>query len=226
MWDLMRGKGVASTKIGKGARLPCSSRGGWLTSFVGRRRNRPVVDGRIEICRSIWLDYGHLRHCMHIFFAQFNFYSHTCMQSMTLLHTITHPSRLHDVKFSPRASGEGGELLLAGAEDKKLAIYEVSSPPRLIAELVGHERRCGMRMPHVLRLRLSQSKSAANDNHPTTATITITITVNSNSNSNTGNGNRNSNIASINFDVDHHRLHSFFGWQDPGVRFGFGSERG
>ena len=64
-------------------------------------------------------------------------------QEMTLLHTIAHPSRLHDVKFSARASGdeEGGELLLAGAEDKKLAVYEVSSPPRLIAELIGHERR-------------------------------------------------------------------------------------
>lgn len=61
-------------------------------------------------------------------------------QEMTLLYTITHSSRLHDVKFSPRASGEG-ELLLAGAEDKKLAVYEVSSPPRLIAELIGHERR-------------------------------------------------------------------------------------
>ena len=61
---------------------------------------------------------------------------------MTLLHTIAHASRLHDVKFSPRASG-GGELLLAGAEDKKLAVYDVSSPPRLIAELIGHERRYG-----------------------------------------------------------------------------------
>ena len=65
-------------------------------------------------------------------------------QAMNLLHTIAHPSRLHDVKFTPRVEGKG-EILLAGAEDKKLSVYEVSSdpntPPRIIAELVGHGRR-------------------------------------------------------------------------------------
>jgi len=70
---------------------------------------------------------------------------------MTLLHNITHPSRIHDVKFTPRPSppggkrGKVGDLLLAGAEDKKLTVYQVYSdpqtPPRVIAELIGHERR-------------------------------------------------------------------------------------
>ena len=65
---------------------------------------------------------------------------------MDLLHTITHPSRVHDIKFCKRAVGEG-ELLLAGAEDKKLSIYDVpkdrTKPPTIIAEMVGHTNRSG-----------------------------------------------------------------------------------
>jgi protein MAK11 len=72
---------------------------------------------------------------------------------MTLLHNITHPSRLHDVKFASRppsssggeGGGGGGDLLLAGAEDKKLTVYQdypdPQTPPQVIAELIGHERR-------------------------------------------------------------------------------------
>lgn len=63
---------------------------------------------------------------------------------MTLLHTVHHPSRLHDVKFCKRAVGEG-EVLLAGAEDKKLSIYDIpedsSRPPAIIAQMVGHGNR-------------------------------------------------------------------------------------
>jgi len=63
---------------------------------------------------------------------------------MTLVHTITHPSRLHDVCFCKRPSG-GDELLLAAAEDKRLSVYEVSSDPeklpKIVASMVGHDNR-------------------------------------------------------------------------------------
>ena len=68
------------------------------------------------------------------------------LQKMQLLHTITHPSRLHDVKFCERVNGKG-EVLLAGAEDKKLSVYampddpESTDPPTIVAEMVGHANR-------------------------------------------------------------------------------------
>ena len=64
---------------------------------------------------------------------------------MKLLHTIHHPSRIHDAKFCKRVSGEG-EILLVGAEDKKLSVYDIqpqdaSTPPTIIAHMVGHGNR-------------------------------------------------------------------------------------
>ena len=61
---------------------------------------------------------------------------------MDLLYTIKHPSRLHDLKFCKRINGDG-EVLLAGAEDKKLTVYEISknNSPKIIAEMVGHTNR-------------------------------------------------------------------------------------
>jgi protein MAK11 len=63
---------------------------------------------------------------------------------MVLLHTINHPSRLQDVMFCKRVNGEG-DVLLAGAEDKKLSIYDISSDPEkiptIIAEMTGHSNR-------------------------------------------------------------------------------------
>lgn len=63
---------------------------------------------------------------------------------MTLLHTLIHPSRLHDIKFCRRVGGTG-EVLLAAGEDKKLSIYDIppekERPPRIIAEMIGHSNR-------------------------------------------------------------------------------------
>ena len=63
---------------------------------------------------------------------------------MELLHSITHPSRLHDIKFCKRVDGDG-ELLFAAGEDKKLSVYDVpqdhSQVPTIIAEMVGHGNR-------------------------------------------------------------------------------------
>jgi protein MAK11 len=63
---------------------------------------------------------------------------------MVLLHVINHPSRLHDIRFAKRVNGEG-EVMLVGAEDKKVTIYALhadrSNPPTVIAHLIGHENR-------------------------------------------------------------------------------------
>ncbi|EJF64344.1 WD40 repeat-like protein [Dichomitus squalens LYAD-421 SS1] len=108
MWDLMRGKGSASTKIGKEGELVRWSTDGSI--FAVQAQNT------IEIYST----------------------------EMALLHTIIHPSRLHDIKFCKRTEGEG-ELLLAGAEDKKLSVYDVPKDrtklPSIIAEMVGHTNR-------------------------------------------------------------------------------------
>ncbi|OBZ74165.1 p21-activated protein kinase-interacting protein 1-like protein, partial [Grifola frondosa] len=108
MWDLMRGKGSASTKLGKEGEIVR-----WST------------DGSMFAVQSQ---------------STIDVYS----TDMDLLHTITHPSRLHDIKFCKRIVGEG-EVLLAAAEDKKLSIYDVSSdadkPPTVVAEMIGHTNR-------------------------------------------------------------------------------------
>jgi protein MAK11 len=73
---------------------------------------------------------------------------------MALLHTISHPSRVHDVHFvrgstSPSGPSTEHELLLVAAEDKKLSVYDVPQTvdvakgtlPVLASELVGHSNR-------------------------------------------------------------------------------------
>jgi len=61
-----------------------------------------------------------------------------------MLHTVTHPSRIHDVRFIKHPK-TGEQLLLVAAEDKKLSIYlilsEESQAPRVIAHMVGHSNR-------------------------------------------------------------------------------------
>ncbi|TFK39731.1 WD40-repeat-containing domain protein [Crucibulum laeve] len=108
MWDLMRGKGVASTKIGKEGEIVR-----WST------------DGSLLIVQS-----G----------SVIDVYN----TDMALLHTIKHSSRCHDVKFVKRVNGDG-DVMLVGAEGKKLTVYEVSADqdkePKIIAEMVGHENR-------------------------------------------------------------------------------------
>ncbi|KAF8166581.1 WD40-repeat-containing domain protein [Mycena galopus ATCC 62051] len=138
MWDLMRGKGCASTKLGKEAELVRWSSDGSL--FVVQ------VASTIDVYTT----------------------------DMNLLHTITHPSRLQDVKFVARVNGTG-DVLLAGAEDKKLSIYELSTdpekPPRIIAEMVGHENR--VKSISTLPIALPPSPSSG-PNDRTSTTIVCT----------------------------------------------------
>ncbi|KAF8519659.1 WD40-repeat-containing domain protein [Gautieria morchelliformis] len=110
MWDLMRGKGSASTKLGKEGEVVCWSPSG--------QRFAVQSGTSIELFST----------------------------NMTLLHTLTHPSRVHDVKFFRPVNVDGQpEFLLVAAEDKKVTVYQLLStadaPPRVIAELVGHTNR-------------------------------------------------------------------------------------
>jgi len=70
---------------------------------------------------------------------------------MTLVATVTHKTRLHDIRFAPRARGPG-ELLLVAAEDKTVLVYAIDdtlvggddaklAPPVLLARLTGHGNR-------------------------------------------------------------------------------------
>lgn len=61
-----------------------------------------------------------------------------------MLHTVQHPSRIHDIKFCKRVEGSG-ELLLVAAEDKKVSVYDIpadrTQAPKITAHFVGHENR-------------------------------------------------------------------------------------
>ncbi|EEB86606.1 hypothetical protein MPER_16378, partial [Moniliophthora perniciosa FA553] len=73
--------------------------------------------------------------------------------SMTLLHTMNHPSRLHDAKFTPRVNGNG-EVLLVGAEDKTVSIYDISSDQEKIPKIIG-------KMTLSISLPTAEAESAA-----------------------------------------------------------------
>ncbi|KAK0501664.1 WD40-repeat-containing domain protein [Armillaria luteobubalina] len=123
MWDLMRGKGCASTKLGKEGEIV-----------------RWSVSGSLFIVQS-----G----------STIDVYN----TDMSLLHTIKHPSRLHDAKFCKRVDSDE-EVLLVGAEDKKLTIYDVSNdpekPPTIVSLMVGHENR--IKAVQTLSIALPASK--------------------------------------------------------------------
>ena len=70
---------------------------------------------------------------------------------MDLVYTITHSSRIHDLLFcrDNNRNENDGQLLLVGAEDRKVSVYRiysgahsssssVAAQPRVVAEMVGH----------------------------------------------------------------------------------------
>ncbi|KAJ3836941.1 WD40-repeat-containing domain protein [Lentinula raphanica] len=165
MWDMMRGRGVASVKLGKEGEIVR-----WST------------DGEMFAVQS-----G----------KDIDVYS----TDMTILHSIKHPSRLHDIKFCKRAHQEG-QILLASAEDKKISVYdfvtlpdksrhsngaehdenenETEHHPRVVAEMVGHENR--VKAIQTLNIALpphpiftSSTNSPVNHPHPHSTTIVSTV---------------------------------------------------
>lgn len=139
MWDLMRGKGSASTKLGKGE-VVCV--GDERCSKLAQRVK--LYDGH---CWDRCLLFSHCPHLMYLLRYAASASPCWCLitiQDLTLRHTITHPSRIHSLRFCKRVNGDG-ELLLVAAEDKKVSIYQVSEDPQfsptIIAELVGHSNR-------------------------------------------------------------------------------------
>ncbi|CAE6482751.1 unnamed protein product [Rhizoctonia solani] len=108
MWDMMRGKGSASTKLGKEGELV-----------------RWSVSGKIFAVQA--------GSTLEIF-----------QTDMALLDTITHTSRVHDVKFWASGDKPTQELLLVAAEDKLVTVYQIDSEERIsriIAKFEGHTNR-------------------------------------------------------------------------------------
>ena len=153
MWDLMRGKGSASTKLGKGEFyfFPFSQFNCLFDSAIEGELVRWNIAGSLFVVQS--------QSTIDIYSTQ-----------MQLLHNITHPSRLHDLKFCQRVNGEG-EVLLAAAEDKKVSIYEVGGEgsPRVVGEMVGHENR--VKAVDILRVALPPNSKSKR----TSTTIVCTI---------------------------------------------------
>lgn len=138
MWDLMRGKGSASVKLGKEGELVRWSVKG----------DRFVVQTGSSI--DIYTTVSSFSSSFHI--ATINIFF---LQDMSLLHTITHGSRIQDVLFCQRVTDsaasidddDSSELLLIAAEDKKVTIYDSSSKDStslpIVGYLVGHQNRYG-----------------------------------------------------------------------------------
>lgn len=102
MWDLMRGKGCASTKLGKeGEKVIWNGTGSMFVISSGKE---------IDVYKT----------------------------DMTVIHSIEHSSRVHDVHFC-------GDLLLVGSEAPKVAVYAISKEeqvdPVYVMELVGATNR-------------------------------------------------------------------------------------
>lgn len=114
---------------------------------------------------------------------------------MQLLHTITHPSRLHDVKFAARVNSAGtgnDDLLLSGGEDKKLTVYSVPDytnydpeneneedieKPTVIAEMTGHTNR--VKAIDTLTIALPPSSSLEHEEKKEAQTTTLVCTISS-----------------------------------------------
>ncbi|CAE6468432.1 unnamed protein product [Rhizoctonia solani] len=108
MWDMMRGKGSASTKLGKEGELV-----------------RWSVSGKMFVVQA--------GSTLEIF-----------QTDMTLLHTITHASRVHDVKFWTMDDKGSQEFLLVAGEDNLVTVYQISDEERssrMIAKFEGHTNR-------------------------------------------------------------------------------------
>ncbi|KAG6334172.1 hypothetical protein ID866_4919 [Astraeus odoratus] len=119
MWDMMRGKGSASTKLGKGTPISSLAAGLAVTLFV-RGGGRAVVARRVVFRRAVP-------------FVPRDLFDGALPSSQAL-----------PVRFCKPING-AGELMLVAAEDKKVSVYQFSDdpekPPSIVAETVGHSNR-------------------------------------------------------------------------------------
>jgi len=126
MWDLMRGKGSASTKLGKeGELVRWSLKGDHFVIQSGKTLDIYSTD-------------------------------------MTLLKTITHSSRVHDLRFC-KCEGDGDkEFLLVAGEDKKVVIYDMAGGDDIslpvVGTLVGHQNR--VKAVEIITVALPSSASS------------------------------------------------------------------
>ena len=129
---------------------------------------------------------------------------------MDLLHSIRHPSRLHDVTFCRRVNGEG-EVMLAGAEDHKTTVYSMpkdATSPIVIAEMTGHSNRSVLFNWAFEFTNLQMLKDKSHPDH------------------------RNSVTQFLRPNIYNHRMHCFVRWQyqslryscDTGPVFGYSAE--
>ncbi len=142
MWDLMRGKGVASTKLGKGMSYNP------ILRIVNHNVSNDVqkekqFDGQLTV-QNLQFNQVLLLTFMQLYvFILFFPVDTQQFQNMDSLYSITHPSRIHDIKFCSTIDKQS-EVLLVGAEDGKVSVYGISKsskPPFVIAEMVGHTNR-------------------------------------------------------------------------------------
>jgi len=138
MWDLMRGKGSASTKLGKeGELVRWSLKGDRFVIQSGKSLDIYLTD-------------------------------------MSLMQTITHTSRVHDLRFCKCEGDENREFLLVAGEDKKVVVYDTAggddtSLP-IVGELVGHQNR--VKAVDIITVSLP---SSAPSTQTTSTTLACTI---------------------------------------------------
>ncbi|GAA5922474.1 uncharacterized protein JCM15063_003314 [Sporobolomyces koalae] len=115
---------------------------------------------------------------------------------MSIHHSLTAPSRFHDLQFS--TVGEN-EYLFVACEDGKVRVFDVSNPPepvkvgqeedettfesrdkiRLVAELTGHTNR--VKMMDVVRVGLPQTSTASTSKTEQAPQPTTTVLVSASS---------------------------------------------
>ncbi|KAG9104231.1 hypothetical protein FRC06_004215 [Ceratobasidium sp. 370] len=137
MWDMMRGKGAASTKLGKGKpSTSFQSKGELVRWSVGGKTFVVQAGSTLDIFRT----------------------------DMTALDNISHPSRIHSVKYWQHPELPGQDILLVAAEDRFVTAYltgDAQQQSRIIAKFEGHTNR-------VKALDLLKVSTAGRDAHTTT----------------------------------------------------------
>jgi protein MAK11 len=148
MWDLVAGKSVATLKLGtEGDVVRWNAVG---TKFGVITANTLTVYGIVSLIFSSETSFR----LAQLTLARSHF------QDMSIHHTLTAPSRFHDLQFCILPSSPSKEFLLVACEDGKVRVFDISNPKpvkvgqeedeeefenrekmEVCAELVGHSNR-------------------------------------------------------------------------------------